>query len=267
MGAKLPAQAQQVRKKTEGEGGCAECRERCDSAYGHWPTRTRPVTGAPFVAVGDLAHRGTSYAPGLFERGCQVVATSHLSLAWRAEPAGISVSVVTSLLTTVGLVALLYAHARTVRKTSFVVMTGFDRFCVTRPAVAPRLCGAQRRVFGVASLCQNLPSGKSPPKTSPLKGGAGNFGPGIPRKQGKRGISGRQACHIHPSLQPSTPRATSPVIASLARSALRSGATSSADAAKVMAASSSTHLASAGAPGLPVIPSLNMARSAVSTIF
>ena len=71
MGAKLPAQAQQVRKKTEGEGGCAECRERCDSAYGHWPTRTRPVTGAPFVAVGDLAHRWTSYAPGLFERGAR----------------------------------------------------------------------------------------------------------------------------------------------------------------------------------------------------
>ena len=71
MGAKLQAQAQQVRKKTEGEGGCAECRERCDSAYGHWPTRTRPVTGAPFVAVGDLAHRWTSYAPGLFERGAR----------------------------------------------------------------------------------------------------------------------------------------------------------------------------------------------------
>ena len=154
MGAKLPAQAQQVRKKTEGEGGCAECRERCDSAYGHWPTRTRPVTGAPFVAVGDLAHRGTSYAPGLFERGCPVGATSHLSLAWRAEPAGISVSVVTSLLTTVALVALLYAHARTVRKTSFVVMTGFDRFCITRPAVAPRPSGNATVRLEAACRCK-----------------------------------------------------------------------------------------------------------------
>jgi len=157
MGAKLPAQAQQVRKKTEGEGGCAECRERCDSAYGHWPTRTRPVTGAPFVAVGNLAHRWTNYAPGLFERGCQVVATSHLSLAWRAEPAGISVSVVTSLLTTVGLVALLYAHARTVRKTSFAVMTGFGWFCVTCPAVAPIPSGNSTAWLETACQCQATP--------------------------------------------------------------------------------------------------------------
>ena len=154
MGAKLQAQAQQVRKKTEGEGGCAECRERCDSAYGHWPTRTRPVTGAPFVAVGDLAHRWTSYAPGLFERGCPVGATSHLSLAWRAEPAGISVSVVTSLLTAVELVALLYAHARTVRKTSFVVMTGFGWFCVTCPAVAPTPSGNATVRLEAACRCK-----------------------------------------------------------------------------------------------------------------
>ena len=177
MGAKLPAQAQQVRKKTEGEGGCAECRERCDSAYGHWPTRTRPVTGAPFVAVGDLAHRWTNYAPGLFERGCQVVATSHLSLAWRAEPAGISVSVVTSLLTTVGLVALLYAHARTVRKTSFVVMTGFALTArrLLQGYVVPSVVYSGLQAFAKTSLPE-----KAPRKPPPLKGGRGISGLGIP---------------------------------------------------------------------------------------
>ena len=180
MGAKLPAQAQQVRKKTEGEGGCAECRERCDSAYGHWPTRTRPVTGAPFVAVGNLAHRWTNYAPGLFERGCQVVATSHLSLAWRAEPAGISVSVVTSLLTTVGLVALLYAHARTVRKTSFVVMTGF---ALTARRLLQGYAVPSVVYSGLQAFAKTSPPEKVPRKPPPLKGGRGISGLGFPENR------------------------------------------------------------------------------------
>ena len=180
MGAKLQAQAQQVRKKTEGEGGCAECRERCDSAYGHWPTRTRPVTGAPFVAVGNLAHRWTNYAPGLFERGCQVVATSHLSLAWRAEPAGISVSVVTSLLTTVGLVALLYAHARTVRKTSFVVMTGF---ALTARRLLQGYAVPSVVYSGLQAFAKTSPPEKVPRKPPPLKGGRGISGLGFPENR------------------------------------------------------------------------------------
>ena len=127
-------------------------------------------------------------------------ATSHLSLVWRAEPAGISFSVVTSLLTTVGLVALLYAHARTVRKTPFVVMTGF---ALTARRLLQGYAVPSVVYSGLQAFAKTSPPEKVPRKPPPLKGGRGISGLGIPEtgKNGEfRGI--KQAistpCHTPP---------------------------------------------------------------------
>ena len=104
-----------------------------------------------------------------------------------------------------------------------------------------------------------------PPFSSPYIGGEENFGVELLRKRRKRRISAFHCCHNQPSLQPSTPRATSPVIASLVREVRLSVGHVSFAAPADTAASSSMHGRSGGAPGLPIVPSLNMGRSASNT--
>ena len=78
---------------------------------------------------------------------------------------------VTSLLTTVELVALLYAHARTVRKTSFVVMTGF---ALTARRLLQGYAVPSVVYSGLQAFAKTSPP-ETPPKTSPLLKGGGEF--------------------------------------------------------------------------------------------
>ncbi len=78
------------------------------------------------------------------------------------------------------LVALLYAHARTVRKTSFVVMTGF---ALTARRLLQGYAVPSVVYSGLQAFAKTSPPEKVPRKPPPLKGGRGISGLGFPENR------------------------------------------------------------------------------------